>query len=329
MAIVQSSMCISAQTPVIRFMVMAYEHFYNSEVWSVFLKDVDPSLYRFYFHGKNITDLRQQLANTSMQSIPYLVVETVENTYCNLSTAMNQLLSYSLKDSDSPADMFVFLSADSIPVKPFSSIYSLFIGRNGSHSSFCITPTRQWLLRKSYKRGEAYTVKHHQWIVLNYIDARKAVDKWKQNSYPPDVYKPHNLGIPWLTKKHSMCTDEYWHYAAINGLFVLRDNRTHRNFVFPHTTAQGHCAMYVHWPNYNDGSVFLKGIPRLNFPRQLMLNISTDFLKILKQSESFYFVRKIRFDTGETVLYESSNSYYKILNYKQHFAHSQYYNNLY
>jgi len=182
---------------------------------------------------------------------PLVVVPTVPTKYCkDLVTAQQQLIHYALRDTNggvNPSDKFAFVSDSTLPAKPFSTVYSTLIGREGS--DFCISPTFQW------KVGfEPWTrvIKHGQWIVLARAHAEQADRKWSK----VDAAQ---------YKKIDNCLDEFW-YAFILFGPVFAPRRGHlRQQALDHFTGgplvtspsaglQGQCDTFTLRPMDRDSS---------------------------------------------------------------------------
>lgn len=98
----------------IAFCFLAKDAFFNIELWKEYFKSVDKEKYAIFLHSKEPIDL--ELMNvTIIPSIPtqWASVSLVKATY---------LL---FQEASKTCDYFFFLSADTIPLVPFSKLYSI------------------------------------------------------------------------------------------------------------------------------------------------------------------------------------------------------------
>ena len=224
----------------------------------------------------------------------FVLVPTVNSAYYHLVEPMNQLLKIALNMSVDQ-DHFIFLSENTIPIKPFNLLVNHYL--KTTNSEFCITPTNQWLLlnRSSNTEGEQYAVKHHQWITLNRHDASTIVTATSStNNISLDVSGrmiPSPLG-------HA--EEEFWFHLFLYSRFVV--NNQSNVLRFPYPLEQGSCITYVYWPNYHPMSLFRKDVDMLramDVEGQHIIRAPLTFLAQLKDSHSFFFVRKL-IDNGSS-----------------------------
>ena len=149
---------------IIYFLFLCYDKVHNGAVWQLFFRDAAMDKFAIYIHAS---------ARSSFRSPdflpPFTLIETVASRWCDVVQPMGALLEASLETSNSSYDYFIYLSSDSIPVKPFSYVLDN-IGlptNGGSRSSWlCITPTTQWL-KFQVNTSSLFRIKHHQWLALN------------------------------------------------------------------------------------------------------------------------------------------------------------------
>ena len=272
------------------FMFMVYFRLNNEDVWMDFLKD-SPTSYVILIHSS----LPSKFVPPSV--LRFVLVPTAASEYGRSVGPMNQLLRYALNNSFQTSDRFIFLSENSIPVKPFQMLRHFYFDSKVIRSSeFCITPTNQWLLLN----GTEYSVKHHQWITLNKGDATSIINAINANLSFYDVLGkriPSPLG-------HS--DEEFWHHLFLFSRFDTINQSSHSiNLTFPHNLEQGRCTMYVHWPNYHPNSVFRSEIINLkatDVEGQHIIRAPLTLLSQLRKSSSFFFVRKFVDNGTETFL---------------------------
>jgi len=233
------------RAPRLYLLFLAVGQINNFEVWESFFSNAPPEHYRAFIHCK------EQSCKDKVAGSPLVVVPTVPTKYCkDLVTAQQQLIHYALRDTNggvNPSDKFAFVSDSTLPAKPFSTVYSTLIGREGS--DFCISPTFQW------KVGfEPWTrvIKHGQWIVLARAHAEQADRKWSK----VDAAQ---------YKKIDNCLDEFW-YAFILFGPVFAPRRGHlRQQALDHFTGgplvtspsaglQGQCDTFTLRPMDRDSS---------------------------------------------------------------------------
>ena len=280
---------------VIFFLFLVYFRLNNEGIWEDFFRTTAPSQYKIYIH----TSLPSKFIPPS--KLRFTLVPTVHSAYYHLVEPMNQLLKFSLNESVDQHDRFIFLSENTIPVKPFRFLAQHYL--TTMDSEFCITPTNQWLLLNRSSDKE-YSVKHHQWITLNRPNATSIVNAIRStNNGSLDVLGriiPRPLG-------HS--EEEFWHHLFLYSRFNANNQSTAVRFStnnqsttlrFPSHVEQGSCVTYVYWPNYHPMSLFRTDIDMLkatDVDGQHIIRAPLSFLIQLRHSTSFFFIRKL-VDTG-------------------------------
>lgn len=160
-----------AESPKIFFLMLTYGGIGNREMWKLFLQSINEDKYAFFVHAKiHIV--------APFDGFKFTRVKTVYNEYCDLVEPMKELLSVAVKASKHKNDHFIFISSDTLPMKPFHVIYEHFTTYNKA-SNICITPSEQW-----YSLGGDWLLpKTHQWMTLNRNDALKFVAFDSSNTY--------------------------------------------------------------------------------------------------------------------------------------------------
>lgn len=208
-------------------LIIGYDKLYNKQIWEYFFHKVDAALYRIFFHSKFPNTLEHS------RHFQITVIDPVPNGYCKVSIVMNALLEAALKESNND-DCFVFLSADSIPVKPFKHIYEYLCGPIGTSvaSKLCITPTSQW-----YSYESALYPKSHQWMSLNKTDAQNSVALSRASSTQSNPYAP-------LPSLESWCMEEVWHSFALYGAYNSSTSKLNE-LIYPSENEQGTCTLWT------------------------------------------------------------------------------------
>ena len=121
------------------FLVAAYSTLGNRNVWEYFFSTAPKEHYRIYIHqkfkeGDPVAEKKiledGQPAFFQPTNFTMIPVEQVFNAYYKLSYVTNQLLKEAVEESSHHKDRFLYISADSIPVKSFDWMYSNFCGDN-------------------------------------------------------------------------------------------------------------------------------------------------------------------------------------------------------
>lgn len=248
----RSSTAVPEQEPRLFFLFMTRAGLQREDLWSAFFQGWNHR-YRAFLHCKYSGAC--SVALQQHNPIGLTQVTTVATTYCmDLVTAMVQLLNSALPEQRSSKDKFIFISESTMPVKPFMSIYSALT--SNEMSDFCISPSDQW------PKGDGfYIVKHSQWVVLNNLHARMAVNNWPQILHHWDG---GYWSIPFLNmetgtimgvgKMHStrVCTDEWAIFASIFGAMNLanefHDASTNPSALRSYSPRpQGVCHTFAFW----------------------------------------------------------------------------------
>lgn len=172
----------SASHGTVYFLFLVENKLLNELVWDEYFKyipDLDDSSksYRVLIHSSKNDSF---FPPTHFESI---VVNTVSSTTCeNVVGAMNGLLEAALGHTVNDAkgnniklppsndkDVFIFLSMDTIPVKPFNELADYFFVKStqgqAAESSFCISPVDEWEVAGDANPPSKYAVKHSQWYI--------------------------------------------------------------------------------------------------------------------------------------------------------------------
>ena len=123
---------------VLFFLFLVYYRLNNEGIWYDFFQTTTPAHYRILMH----TSLPNKFIPPS--TLRFVLVPTVNSAYYHLVEPMNQLLKIALNCSVDQMDRFIFLSENTIPIKPFHMLAKHYL--TTIDSEFCITPTNQWLL---------------------------------------------------------------------------------------------------------------------------------------------------------------------------------------
>ncbi len=280
--------------PVLHFLVLTWVELFNLDIWTLFFKGVPVDRYRVWVHPKD----RHAFAEALPTTFNVTVVDEYYTDYCDNAKVMNHLLESALKGSQSSNDMFLFVSEDALPVKPFSAMYHRLAVRHVM-SLFCIAPSAQW-----YDLGHStFLVKAHQWMVLTKMDAIRTVKQWQRYASVSTLVKSIDDRLTFTPQyqeqnrsrlKGETCMEEWWFTPAIFG--VHNASAAGLNpFNYPSDVEQGVCPMYVWWPDYDKNSQFKRGVPELTEEHtkgnQRLWSVPLDFIKGLRQS-SFLFARK-------------------------------------
>lgn len=258
-------------------------------------------------------------------------VDTVPSAYCSdLVSPMVQLLRAATEESTSGGDKFVFLSESTLPVKPFSDVYSTLT--KDSKSDFCISTNDHWghLASSGDESEKPVLVKHSQWVVLSREHANLVVERW------PKV-KGAEVGNYWAlpvwsvtrqaTKRWKIaeangasgvrCTDEWAFFAMVYGVVPVKSGQSRAKFTglnagplvlsgaAAETKDQGVCRTFATWgltsaQNAQATATALadtSGTELSCFPQCLSLSpgeftrISDQGLEVLRHSD-FLFARK-------------------------------------
>lgn len=291
-AVLVCSSEVSSVEPIPRVFILmtVYKTVYNQRIWEMFLSNVDERKYTILIHS--VGEIEPVLA------FDYVKVRTVYSKYCNIVEPNRALMQAALSLSAHPGDAFIFASGDMLPIKNFDKMYSHFVNKNTS--AFCVAPTDQWFHDNN---NEYYVVKYHNWLSLTRSDVVKGLEaRHKAGPNTDDLYLPYLKP----TNVEGACREEAYWYTAIYGMYTKANPIN--NLVFPSKLEQGECILYVHWPDYPPGSVFLNNIPDLPFADQIIGKVHGHFYDKLRDSPNFYFARKIRSDDEK----QSSNVMHKV-----------------
>jgi len=255
-----------ATSPRVFFLFLTVAGIERPDLWDAFFSGVQPSSYRNLMHCKEKHACDQKLAVSN--KIGLTVVPSVPTFYCrDLVSAMWQLLRVAYSESTHEGDRFVFVSESTLPVKPFTHVYSTLVF---GASAFCIYTKEHWVQLNLSGGRSALIVKHSQWVALDRDRARTLVNGWPTLKAQ---LTEHHWAVPvWLDAERRwdkisssgvvplpMCVDEWAIFAAIYGaiLYDGRDQINHlpgfepeslhlRGFK-PKYTTQGTCHTFAFW----------------------------------------------------------------------------------
>jgi len=268
------------------FLVLAYSKLYNMHVWEEFFSNIPHTQYKVFLHSKLLLQLN------SSQTFNITLISKFYSAYGKSSHAMNGLFEAGLNASYHERDAFLLISSDTIPIKPFSTIYDHYC-LSDRPSKLCVAPTDQWFELSS----GLFAVKTHNWIALNKSDALNAVRTQKKYPKFVDVFAPYTKNVNLIQNGYSW--EELWFFTALYGPF--NKSSPSSNLVYPFKSEQGICGLYAWWEDYLPESPFLsENIPKLTTyhtkGNQMLSLVPYNFLTALKQSKNFHFIRKIRDD---------------------------------
>lgn len=213
------------------FLFMAIRGIIHEDHWRAFFEGVPPRRYAIYLHCKRRAMCDLNLFGSNPLSIN--LVEAVNSSYCvDLVSPMVQLLLGAVKESNSVADKFLFISESTLPVKPFALVYSSLMA--DQNSDFCFLPPKDWQTlglkrrKKPWEHDKAILVKHSQWVVLSQKHARAMISNWNNVKMPAEQWaipiwrapsgqtRSSLLGTV-ETGVWSICADEWAVFATIYG----------------------------------------------------------------------------------------------------------------
>lgn len=205
------------------FLFLARAGIERIDLWQEFFATADQARYRVLLHCKEESVCGLSAVTSGAGSkIGLTVVNTVPSAYCkDLVSPMVQLLRYATKESSSSRDKFVFVSATTLPVKPFAQVYSRLTA--DQDSDMCFGPVERWMRFDSRTFPMARLVKQSQWVVLNRRHADAMISGWKRLRVSNNVWS-----VPVLTGGKdrtsaevvgnvNLCTDEWAIFATIFG----------------------------------------------------------------------------------------------------------------
>jgi hypothetical protein len=199
---------------VVHFLFLIGDRLPHSDIWRGFFASAPEGSWKALVHCKDPYGCTRSgvLANNP----GFQMVPTVGTWYCHdLVTAMNSLLTAALNMNaawQGGREKFVFLSESSLPVKPFTQIYTTLL--QDDDSDFCIFPSNQWASAHIDGRF-TYLVKHHQWMVLARAHAEEFSRKW----VPVDsrgVWQVWLKGGSWTGRERYVSPQHFYHPPAAN-----------------------------------------------------------------------------------------------------------------
>lgn len=265
----------------VAFLFLIEDSILHEDVWRAFFQSAPRGSYSVYVHP---SERRSPTVGGFFASRVLSRHQILPTSWGWLVGGMNALLKAALADPYNEA--FVFLSASTLPVKPFRDVHHALL--KNSSSQFCVSPADQWL-RNQHGRA----VKHHQWVVLTRPHAERIAS-------PADGYR-----FPMGDYGAKCCEDEFAYLAAVLGT-VRSSKDSSRAVAIPdinsghpidldHPTEQGSCSTYVWWPDYAKESPFRDVSPdgcalRSSYPA-VFTEVPKAFLLRLRASP-FLFARK-------------------------------------
>jgi len=252
------------------FLFMVRTGLVHEAHWEAFLLGTQRQHWHAFMHCVESGTCELNLAMRNPMQITQ--VPTVPSAYCSdLVSPMIQLLSYAVRESFSQSDKFVFVSETTLPVKPFSWVYSTLVG--DWNSDICVAPNKEWKIMKNDAdpTHSAKLVKHSQWIVLNQKHANWLVQRWSAATQSYMHWRvpiwPESEGvIARLPRNVGVCADEWLPMALIYGMISTRSGqRIHLPEFAPWGSlqlrgsdikyhAQGNCHTWVGWGSRTDGT---------------------------------------------------------------------------
>jgi len=195
------------------YLFLVADQVLHLDIWKRFFASGKPGdEYEAFVH----CSAGEDACRRNMDGRTFRAVETVRSRYCNdLVSPMLQLLSAAVnRSTGNPRDKYVFLSENSLPVKPFAEAQrTLTEGQEGTASFSYV----DW----------CGGVKASQWSVLSYAHAVRLLRNhsttniqkafWLFRSFGPPVY-PKYWQMWWGWSRCGGCLDEMLPFAAIFGL---------------------------------------------------------------------------------------------------------------
>jgi len=243
----------ASRPPRLYFLFMAEGEVPNVAIWKRFFSDAMKGVdYEAYLHCSE--PLLCKKANLHREPILNMI-DTVPSEWCrDLVTPMNALLSAALgnhtdttrvTESANENDKFIFLSASTVPLKPFSFVQHKLTVADGHKSNFCVQEWPKW----AFYSADRVVPKSSQWMVLSRTHALNAMTIAKV--FTPQQMMRQMVPLRWLgtervaptlwkVRKHVTgvmhspildrlltfivpavrgCADEFWHLAATVGSF--------------------------------------------------------------------------------------------------------------
>lgn len=283
-------------------LMMAGPRFQNVMIWESFLKKAPVSQYQIIIHSTHHDEF---IIPTPFKTLPFSLIPQYPSVYCkDLVTPMRGLIKAAVNSSTNSKDYFLFLSSDSIPLKPFTEIYRGIITYTArQHSRFCICPTDHWLDNK---------VKTHQWVGLTRSDAI--------------VLDATTIPV-WINDTRA-CIDEYWIY------FVVRGNATvavpSQGITLPSTVSQGDCYLYTWWWFYVPDDIHRIGMAHKDMSvtkKHVVTNIKTTYLSYLRNHPSFLFLRKVHGKDSNVFIPETNSTQSKWMKLRDYLIDANFYEN--
>lgn len=313
--------------PTLYFLFLEERKFLNSHLWESFFHSTvnDTYNYQIFIHDNN----PDRFIGPKNLHFKLLVNRTSIQSCENTLTAMNLMLIEALLFSKVPhnEDRFMFLSSDFIPVKPLTEMYQWFFASEGvTHhrpsSSFCIAPTKEWEVNSA--DSTHHIVKHHPWIALSRVDAAIVTDKHDAQFHFNERYALlHEFNFD-----NRRCLDEYWYYAALFGEIVFSkpetsglsnsdravttSGSTDGGLFLDSDVEQGVCHTYTLDDSYKPSSPFMKGIhvgEGNHVKNSILYNPTLEFLRDLRQSKDFFFLRRIHSEDSNTLVRTGDNGH--------------------
>jgi len=208
--------------PRVFFLFLTRYGIFHERLWEDFFSSATPGRWRALVHCTDSKRCSSRLAKRNL--IGMVQVATVDSQYCyDLVSPMIQLLQAATAESTSPGDKFAFISDETLPVKPFTEIYSSLTASRTS--DFCIAPSMSWGTMSNAQGEIAKIVKHSQWFVLNREHADIMIERWPVAKSNPRFWTvplwPQETGAAALVPRNlSLCTDEWTPMALVYGMIL-------------------------------------------------------------------------------------------------------------
>eukprot|EP00425_Heterocapsa_triquetra_P036994 CAMPEP_0195082612 /NCGR_PEP_ID=MMETSP0448-20130528/23756_1 /TAXON_ID=66468 /ORGANISM="Heterocapsa triquestra, Strain CCMP 448" /LENGTH=410 /DNA_ID=CAMNT_0040115741 /DNA_START=106 /DNA_END=1338 /DNA_ORIENTATION=+ len=202
----------------IHFLLMTMDDVAHPDIWRAFFDGAPSGSYSAWVHCKYPDKCRANLAQSGLAE--FKLVPTVYSEWCfDLVSPMLQMVRSALAENVLPPgvpEKFVFLSAQALPLKPFSVIRAE-LGKHPSASDFCVYPPSWWSQGKV--DNTTFAVAASQWSILAKEDAEVLVNRMPAPSADHRVQLPDVQGVSWDNMSYTHCPDEIAVFPTIFGLY--------------------------------------------------------------------------------------------------------------
>lgn len=182
----------------VAFLFMMKERLQHEDVWNSFFTDASPDMYSIYIHQAahlpRGTGDRHPLKGNGAIAIPRL-----PEGWCELSGMQAGVFVEALRD---PANVqFVLVSSNTVPLKPFSYVYSQLVEKSPETSKLCYAPNSFNKCSYNPEKNIPGWWKHHQFLILS----RQHVFQHLKHLIP-SLEASYSLNI---VSEEGPCSDEY------------------------------------------------------------------------------------------------------------------------